>query len=179
MENKECPVCSKNFETKYKSKVYCSQNCKNRRYLKICTICNNEFRTSHKEAESCSKKCASVIAKRKLRKEKCFTCNKTFSRPSLTFANNKERYFCSDRCANYTYSKENPTRYGGTYRRRRKEIMKRDNYMCTNCNSKENLEVHHIIPIIKFNDPNEAHYDENVITVCKKCHYELEKNNKT
>lgn len=172
---KECPVCNTNFETKYKSKVYCNKKCSQKRHLKVCEICKNEFRTGHKDTITCSKKCASEITKLVTKEEKCFNCGKIFSRSTNTFASNKKRYFCSSRCSNRIYSKENPTRYGGTYKRRRKEIIKRDDYKCTKCNSKENLEIHHIIPIINFEDPNDAHYDKNVITVCKKCHYKIER----
>ena len=176
MITKYCPVCNNKFETKYKSKIYCDRKCKNKAYLKICIICNNEFRTSHKDSKSCSKKCASEITKMKTREEECFACKNKFTRPTNTFASDKKRYFCSTRCANRIYSLENPTRYGGTWKRRRKEVLHRDNYKCTICNSTLNLEVHHFIPVTKFEDPNDSHYDDNVITYCKICHDKEEKN---
>lgn len=45
-------------------------------------------------------------------------------------------------------------------------ILKRDNYECTECSSKENLEVHHILRIIDGGTNNPA----NLLTLCEHCH---------
>lgn len=50
----------------------------------------------------------------------------------------------------------------------RNDILKRDNYSCTVCNSKENLEVDHIIPL---RDSLELALNiDNGRTLCKICH---------
>ena len=47
------------------------------------------------------------------------------------------------------------------------EIKKRDKYTCQNCNSKEHLAVHHIYP----KGRGGKDINENLITLCDKCHY--------
>ena len=57
----------------------------------------------------------------------------------------------------------------------RNYILKRDNFKCRLCNNKNNLHIHHIIPISKNID---LMYDEdNCITLCPKCHYKKHPNN--
>jgi len=46
----------------------------------------------------------------------------------------------------------------------KEQIKQRDNYICQNCNSKENLQVHHI-------DYNKKNSDlDNLIVLCSGCH---------
>jgi len=47
-------------------------------------------------------------------------------------------------------------------------IKKLDNYMCKNCNSKDNLNSHHIMPKSDF--PELSLDLDNGITLCEKCH---------
>lgn len=51
----------------------------------------------------------------------------------------------------------------------RENILERDNYMCQNCLSEDNLEVHHIIPISKGGDKE----DKNLCTLCFDCHFNI------
>jgi 5-methylcytosine-specific restriction endonuclease McrA len=61
-------------------------------------------------------------------------------------------------------------------------VLERDHYTCQNCGSKENLEVHHVIPIY---DGGEEFNVDNCITLCHKCHnvagrrYKLSKKGQT
>jgi len=52
----------------------------------------------------------------------------------------------------------------------KKEILTRDDHSCVACRAGENLEIHHIIPVMgsTIKDQNEVH---NLATLCKKCHY--------
>ena len=52
-----------------------------------------------------------------------------------------------------------------------KTIKKLDNYMCKNCDSKDNLNAHHIQPKNDF--PELSLELDNGITLCDKCHGEL------
>jgi len=56
------------------------------------------------------------------------------------------------------------TRYEG--KSFREKVLKRDNYTCQICGSKENLEAHHIIPRSRGG----ANLVENGITLCRDCH---------
>lgn len=54
------------------------------------------------------------------------------------------------------------------WERKRQVILKRDNYTCTECGSKDKLHVHHLYYIsdhMAWNYPNNA-----LITLCSKCH---------
>lgn len=51
----------------------------------------------------------------------------------------------------------------------RESILERDDYMCQNCQSEDDLEVHHIIPISKGGNKE----DENLCTLCFDCHFNI------
>ena len=64
---------------------------------------------------------------------------------------------------NYNEKLEDPN-----WKRRRTEILKRDNYQCQRCKSRLSIQVHHKKYIIN-RDPWE-YPDENLITLCRYCH---------
>ena len=51
----------------------------------------------------------------------------------------------------------------------RRTVLKRDDYRCANCQSTENLHVHHIVPL-SVGGSNEL---SNLKTLCKACHTKL------
>ncbi len=53
--------------------------------------------------------------------------------------------------------------------KKRLKILKRDEYKCTVCGAKHDLQVHHTY-YIGTNNPPWAYPDESLITVCKECH---------
>lgn len=64
------------------------------------------------------------------------------------------------------------------WERKRKQILQRDNYMCQRCWIKygiinnDNLQVHHIKSRVDY--PDLAYTDENLVTVCSHCNWNLE-----
>lgn len=54
------------------------------------------------------------------------------------------------------------------YRRWRLKVLKRDGCECRRCGSKENLEVHHVLPFSNFK--NHRFIVENGRTLCVECH---------
>lgn len=60
--------------------------------------------------------------------------------------------------------------YGHTWPRKRKAALERDGYECQACGSDEELHVHHHRPVRTFENPNDAHFLENLVTVCVECH---------
>ncbi|NJL70689.1 MAG: HNH endonuclease [Candidatus Competibacteraceae bacterium] len=52
------------------------------------------------------------------------------------------------------------------YNYRRMQTLKRDNYACTSCGVRHNLEVHHKSPRSKERNDKL----ENLITLCNTCH---------
>lgn len=95
---------------------------------------------------------------------------------------------CSDECyrkrqSELTSGHKNPRWngghdewYGSTWPEKRQEIRERDDNTCQNCRDSfdYNIPVHHIIPVREFDDPNDAHFDENMIQLCRTCHPKLE-----
>lgn len=53
--------------------------------------------------------------------------------------------------------------------KKRQKILKRDNFKCTACGAKHNLQVHHTYYIGNHNYPW-AYPDESLITLCEECH---------
>lgn len=81
-----------------------------------------------------------------------------------------------------TLDKENKSylnykeRVSSDYKKWKKSVLKRDNYKCTKCGSKESLNVHHIK---SFSENKDLRFDiNNGITLCNNCHIEVHKNEK-
>lgn len=52
----------------------------------------------------------------------------------------------------------------------RKDILKRDNYCCQLCKSKNKLELHHILPVKNDIESNYIDDPKNLIILCRECH---------
>ncbi|WP_268105321.1 HNH endonuclease [Natronomonas gomsonensis] len=73
--------------------------------------------------------------------------------------------------------------YTGKWRSVRREALKRDDYECQRCGkTKEemgrNPDVHHLIPVRSFDDPQDAHRLLNLVCLCRRCHAIVENNTK-
>ena len=171
--SKSCSICGNIVETPKSNQNPRCEICRNLgRHQFNCSICGKIFRSNHSTTRTCSKKCASELSKENLVDLTCFSCGKAFQRPSNTVASNK-RVFCSNKCSNREYSLDNPTRYGGNYKRLRREIMKRDG-KCLLCSSVTNLECHHFKKMNSFSNPNDSNFEDNMGIFCKECHILVE-----
>lgn len=52
----------------------------------------------------------------------------------------------------------------------RRSILQRDGWRCQNCGTRQQLDVHHIVPRSRGG----ADHERNLITLCRSCHEELE-----
>ena len=99
---------------------------------------------------------------------KCIYCGREREdAPSIA----KRRKYCSTSCQ-LKYEYGNADR-GFNWKSIKKKIKERDNYTCQECGEIEGeqyLQVHHIIPYRIFEDNSE----ENLITLCSKCHAKQE-----
>jgi len=96
-----------------------------------------------------------------------------------------ERTFCSPDCSNkwkseYWVGENNPLyrggpqNYGQGWNAAREKALGRDGHTCQDCGATEHLHVHHIQPVRSFNNPSDAHYLENLRTLCRSCHRKWE-----
>lgn len=74
--------------------------------------------------------------------------------------------------------------YTGKWWRVRRKALKRDGRTCQNCGKHESElgttpDVHHIIRVRDYDDPQEAHFLNNVTTLCRSCHRNVEEGNVT
>lgn len=114
----------------------------------------------------------------------CDNCKKIYSMEYRNYLKWKidDKIYCNN-CKNTLFhSGENSYRYNkdltelereyGRYHKENREFIRiclnRDEYKCTICNSKEELQVHHLEAYSKYKN---LRYDiNNGITLCKKCH---------
>lgn len=99
----------------------------------------------------------------------------------------QDRYFCDDDCYKNWRSKNkigenhpcwkggHVESYGKSWYSWRRKIRERDR-CCQNCGIKPDVEldVHHIIPVREFDDPEEAHTFDNLVGLCHQCHPKIE-----
>lgn len=94
-----------------------------------------------------------------------------------------DRHFCSPEC-HHTWISEHLSKegvsdkYGDTYYKFRKQVLKRDEHECQICGMSrdehydkygQDIHCHHIIPIRLFEDPDNGNYDENGLALCLRC----------
>ncbi len=181
----KCTLCGKDaLVTKSHindKKVYCSI-CKDnpKRILKSCSECGKEFYTQHRSAKTCSKSCASKLGSKNIIEVNCTECSNSISRPTRDVYSGKN-IFCDKTCGNRFHSRIRPKKYGNNWSKWLLYIKDRDSYTCQKCNKSNKdfpqlkLEVHHKKPLISFDVPEDAHFDENLITYCHDCHMEVER----
>ena len=108
----------------------------------------------------------------------CISCGKQFKARNRDVKMGWGKY-CSVGCGSKErwLGDKNPNYLGSraykvhpTSRKRRDEILNRDNHKCTQCDSEANTTIHHIVPIREGG--GEEH--DNLITLCMGCHNRIE-----
>lgn len=118
----------------------------------------------------------------------CETCGNPVERHQSR--SDRNNFFCSFSCRGKWQSENvvgeahhqwegGQMGYGATWIPMREKVRERDENTCQLCGDgeKENGRkpaVHHIKPVRSFDDPNDAHFMENLVQVCQACHAELE-----
>lgn len=76
-----------------------------------------------------------------------------------------------------------PNYYGTNWQRNRRKTLERDGHECRVCgvsekthreNIGESLHVHHLKPIATFDEPEDANYLKNLVSLCRDCHAKWE-----
>ena len=184
-----CDLCGKRTEKRphrvdEQDNTFCSKECladyqRSEILDKVCPNCNNGFKTpEYVDQTYCSKECFGGT--------KTISCE--YCGDDYTIARSKNSSFCSRECQSKWQSEnwvgENAPRWMGGYKnyygedwiKSREKIRERDGNICQVCEeTSENwMPVHHIIPVREFDDPNEAHFEENMVQVCRSCHMTVE-----
>lgn len=116
----------------------------------------------------------------------CLQCKRVFDDPNDGRVRLSGMSFCSLECCNLHRNGENNPSwrgghsgyYGKSWRRLRREARQRDHYTCQRCQkvmvAGKMPDVHHIQPVSTFDDPEEANFLENMISLCHPCHMHVE-----
>lgn len=155
--------------------------------VKICPICNKQFRavkdTQNRKQIYCSMACYRESRKNPIKELNCKYCGKPFY--------NREgiKTYCSHKCyakhlETLKRGENSPLWKGGKtkeskrikttaeYKHWRLSVFIRDDFKCTKCGSKENLEAHHIKE--QSRHPQLRFVLDNGQTLCHKCHKETD-----
>lgn len=101
-------------------------------------------------------------------------------------ANAEDRRFCSSTCqgewvSEYRSDKDSPrwkggqVEYGDNWVKARRRALERDEFYCQICGLQKGeshirIEVHHIVPVRLFDQPEEANRLSNLVALCSRCH---------
>lgn len=149
-----------------------------------CEECEDVFGSYEPErSRFCSKDCYIEHQKKRVNLV-CEQCGDSYEKPESLASQSR---FCSDDCRiewhKVTFRGENHPNwkggyepyYGPSWSEWRRKILKRDDYTCQECGqTNDSNHVHHIKPVREFDDPEEAHFDSNLVTLCISCHSEVE-----
>lgn len=188
-----CDNCGDMFE-KYESKIrdnqeniFCSRDCKNE-YGSVSVSCNtcgstisktkNQFeRNKH---NYCSQECYFKSGREIV---ECDECGETVEK--ISYRSNTKYDFCSRKCCQKHFRGKNhpdweggkEVYYGANWRKMRQRALERDNNLCLLCGKsgeQQSLHVHHIKPLKTFDEPEDANYLDNLVSLCPSCHGEVE-----
>ncbi|WP_435195600.1 HNH endonuclease [Natronomonas sp. EA1] len=170
-ETTQCKRCDEEFEyyPSDKKGVYCSD-------------CVSSA-TSFLGTPSYERKDSSPVMRR------CEQCDGLFSVYPYVVRNGEGR-FCSRGCHSEWMSEnwrgenhhqwiDGDVTYSGKWWAVRRLALDRDNHQCRHCGvTKDEIgqepDVHHLTPIREFDNPQNAHTLENVISLCRSCHRRAE-----
>jgi endogenous inhibitor of DNA gyrase (YacG/DUF329 family)/transposase-like protein len=163
-----------------------------------CELCGETKRVKHanRDTRFCSNECAnkwksdaySGAQHHNYAGEVNFTCEWCGQAETFRKSEAPER-FCSQACMlewrSTEYSGEGHPRWknngryyrGANWHTQREKARERDNHKCQQCgkeSGEESHDVHHIIPFEEFDDHERANRLENLITLCKSCHQNVE-----
>jgi hypothetical protein len=192
----DCPSCDNVLENKRGMKIH-HKMAHDESLATETTECNNcdeqfEYYPSEKEGYYCSDCSEKVVWETHTPQsgrshpnysggkhiEKCNICCNYFT----TY--NKKQKTCSKVCGNLQSSKTisgnnhwrwrgGRIKYGQNWHREKRKCKERQNNECQICGEKK-VEVHHKKPVREFDDPNNAHFQDNLVCLCPEHHRKVE-----
>ncbi|UPV73359.1 HNH endonuclease [Halorussus limi] len=177
-------------------------NWRDARETGACRCCGAEFRyyPSDKDGTYCSgcmEDATGLLPENPATKSRvsvsCTQCDADIEARPARVENRKRGVFCNLDCYGSWLSENVVSEdhhqweggeldYGEKWWRVRREALDRDDYSCQNCGETaeeigRNPDVHHIKRVRNFDCPQEAHALENVVTLCRSCHRNVEAGN--
>ena len=200
LPNRVCKGCGSEFYDTKAQRTYCDDcnpnagehngNWKGREETAECQLCGNEFSyyPSAKKGVYCPK-CveesdkflgtpAHELKETERIERECDYCGDGMSVLKSDWERGHGR-FCSHECLCLWMSKDGATTYNRGWFRARRLALERDNYSCQNCGKGaddlgQEPDVHHQTPVRLFDDAEDAHALENLISLCRSCHAHIE-----
>lgn len=194
----DCPGCGQPFDSERGMKVHHAKAHGESlaTYTRDCVVCGEEFtqyRSVVEDQRACSNGCKGVLiseAKSLGETETCRYCGATVDIEPWE-REWKDYWFCDMDCKGEWMSEnvkgENHPSwkggwehyYGSNWHEMREKARRRDEYACVVCGKeKEEIgthpHVHHIRPVRGFEEKNEAHTLDNLVTLCPDHHWEAE-----
>ena len=167
-----------------------------------CTICGESFEyyPSNKEGQFCSRcveKTNAFLGDRYVKdadyvERECRMCDEQMNilksrvkRGGGTFCSRDchSRWMSENRVGRAHHQWEGgPIEYGRKWWQIRRRALERDEYTCQHCGKTkselgQNPDVHHIERVRSFEDPQDAHTLDNIVSLCRSCHRNAEEGN--
>jgi 5-methylcytosine-specific restriction endonuclease McrA len=154
-----------------------------------CEVCGTTFEyyeSNDKCGKFCSRECYQDDGEMTV---SCDWCGGDITR-QVNRLTRSSHHFCSKECRGSWLSRNitgedhpqwnggNSGSYGAAWRQVRRAVLERDGGRCCSCGTKEDLEVHHEIPLSTFDNPERANQMTNLVTLCSSCHSEVEASRK-
>jgi len=193
-KTRECKECGGEFEVhiawlrkETKTGKFCSKKCKHKhgRSTVECDVCGDKFtKQKHRSTRFCSRECA-YEGIHDADTQECVICGDEYRTGGPAKADS--RVTCSRECHsewltgrytgedNWSWKGGYENYYGDNWTEQRQKARERDNFECQACGMDESdypreLSVHHITPVRKYDQPEDANELDNLITMCEQCH---------
>jgi 5-methylcytosine-specific restriction endonuclease McrA len=126
-----------------------------------CNNCSSTFTyyPSEKDGKYCPKCVSDGVG---------WVSNKSFGKDNPNWNNKYETFKAGSENCNWKGGVE--TDYGSTWPKWRRTIRDRDSGECQSCGAESNIQIHHIVPRRSFDDVDDAHYNDNLVSLCRTCH---------
>ncbi len=189
-----CPTCGKSF-TRHQSllrskhgSVFCSRAChyEGRSLGLTKRVVTKPYTYTPKGKAAMIASSSTPKGQRRFHPLTCSQCGKKFDDPNDGRKRKSGKPYCSLECCNaHRTGENNPswrggyrTYYGPAWRSARRAARKRDGKACRRCGKVQTraLDVHHVQPVGSFADRNDAHFLDNLVCLCHRCHMLVEWN---
>ena len=199
-ESFECSKCGDEFNSPSALGGHVVNSHHRKERVKVeCEWCGEEYEEKpHREDRTrfCSRECqgashANESSERNRIKISCSHCGEEFETHPYR-VDKSDRLFCPDSDCRAKWMSENQlgenhpgwkggyTSYSHGWEKARKKALERDGYCCQDCGLSQSthkekhsqeLHVHHIQPIVKYDNKRKANKLDNLVTLCRDCHW--------